>query len=70
MWSIKQKKQNDMDKIEIQKKKTRALLKLKRESKCAQVFVTLEEVLREKKWNLSLFHWHSPLQHDTGRLIL
>lgn len=38
-----------MDKIEIQKKKTRALLKLKRESKCAQVFVTLEEVLREKK---------------------
>lgn len=30
------------------RKKTRALLKLKRESKCAKLLVTLEEVLRQK----------------------
>lgn len=47
MWSIKQKNQNDMDKIEMQKK-DKGFVKLKRESKCAKLFATLEEVLRQK----------------------
>lgn len=33
----------------MQKKKKRALLKLKRESKCAKLLVTLGEVLRQKR---------------------